>query len=324
MQGPVSYAACGYFRKKLFCMLPALQPPFLKKGQTIGITLPAGYMPLEKLEVCIGTLQAWGYQVMLGKTVGSSSANYFSGTDEERLNELQAMLDDDAIHAILCGRGGYGTNRIVDRLDWKKFKRNPKWIIGFSDITVLHCHLLSRLGIASLHAPMGAAFNDGEHTNAYITSLKNALAGKKARYTCAAHAFNKKGEASGPLVGGNLSLLVNMIGTRSDVKTNGCILFLEEIGEYIYGVDRMFRHLLRAGRLHNLAGLIIGGITDVKDTDRPFGSTAYEAIYEVAAELGIPIAFNFPVSHNKENVALKVGISYHLKVSARGVALAEV
>ena len=179
-------------------------PPYLKKGDTIGITCPAGYMATAKAQTCIETLQSWGFEVMVGKTLGSRSKNYFSANDETRKNEMQAMLDDENIHAILCGRGGYGVTRIIDGLDFTKFKKNPKWIIGFSDITVLHAHLYSRIKVASMHAPMAAAFNEGE--NKYILALQKALTGKKAKYDCAAHPFNKAGIAKAELVGGNLSL----------------------------------------------------------------------------------------------------------------------
>jgi len=154
-------------------------PPYLVKGDIIGITCPAGYMAASKAEACIASLQDWGYQVVVGKTLGSGSDNYFSGSDEERLGELQAMLDDKNIKAVLFGRGGYGVSRIVDKINFTKFKKNPKWLIGFSDITVLHCHLLSKYQMSSLHGPMAAAFNDGEDKNQYILALKNVLTGKK-------------------------------------------------------------------------------------------------------------------------------------------------
>lgn len=298
-------------------------PPYLKKGDIIGITCPAGYMAKEKAQTCIETLQQWGYQVMVGKTLGSNSANYFSGTDEERLYELQAMLDDESINAILCGRGGYGVSRIIDRLDFKKFKRKPKWIVGFSDITVLHAHIYSNYKIASIHAPMAAAFNDGAAANEFVVSLKKMLAGKKNKYNCAAHLFNKKGTVAGELVGGNLSLLAHLTGTRSDINTKNKILFIEDVGEYIYGTDRMLYQLKRSGKLHSVAGLIIGGFTDMKDTDRPFGKTVYEAIQEIIKEYDYPVCFNFPVSHGKENFALKIGGTYELHVGKRKVLLSE-
>ena len=298
-------------------------PPYLKKGDTIGITCPAGYMAAEKAQTCIDTLQQWGYEVMVGKTLGSSSSNYFSGTDEERADELQAMLDDVSINAILFGRGGYGMSRIIDRLDFKKFKRNPKWLIGFSDITIIHTHLFNQYKIASLHAPMAAAFNDGQAENEYILSLKKALSGGKGKYSCAPDANNKPGSATGRLVGGNLALLVHSIGTVSEPNTKNCILFIEDIGEYLYSLDRMLVQLKRAGKLDKVTGIIFGGFTDMKDTERPFGKTTEEILADAVAELDIPVCFNFPVSHNKENYALKVGVEYNLIVGARKVTLKE-
>jgi muramoyltetrapeptide carboxypeptidase len=298
-------------------------PSYLEPGDTIGITCPAGYMAAAKAQTCIDTLQQWGYQVKVGATLGSGSATYFSGTDDERLRDFQSMLDDDTVKAILCGRGGYGMGRIIDRIDFKAFKKNPKWIIGFSDITVLHSHVYSNYKIASLHAPMAAAFNEEGFNNEYIQSLRKALEGKTARYQCEVHDFNHKGEAIGELVGGNLSLIAHGIGTSSDIKTRGRILFLEDIGEQLYNIDRMLYQLKRSGKLDKLAGLIIGGFTDNKDTERPFGKTAYEIIHEVVKEYDYPVCFNFPVSHEKENYALKVGVGYKLKVGKGKVVLEE-
>jgi muramoyltetrapeptide carboxypeptidase len=298
-------------------------PPYLKKGDTIAITCPAGYMAAEKAQTCINILQNWGYQVMVGKTLGSNSQNYFSGTDDDRRDELQAMLDDENINAILFGRGGYGVGRIIDQLDFTKFKKKPKWIIGFSDITVLHSHIYASFKIATLHAPMAAAFNDGGYKNEFVQSLQKALAGKKAKYKCAAHPFNKKGTATGELVGGNLCLLAHLTGTPSDINTKNKILFIEDIGEQIYNIDRMLYQLKRSGKLKNLAGLVVGGFTDMKDTDRPFGKTVEEVIQAIVAEYKYPVCFNFPVSHGKENYALKVGGKYELAISNRQAKLAE-
>ena len=298
-------------------------PPYLKKGDTIGITCPAGYMAKEKAQTCIDTLQQWGFEVMVGKTLGSTSTTYFSGTDEERLNEFQAMLDDNSIKAILCGRGGYGVSRIIDRLDFTRFKKKSKWIIGYSDITVLHAHIYSNFKTASLHSPMAAAFNDDGYKNEFIASLRKAITGKKAKYKCGAHPFNKQGTASGNLVGGNLSLLAHIIGTPSDIKTKGKILFIEDIGELIYSTDRMLHQLKRSGKLQGLAALIVGRFTDMKDTERPFGKTIEEAISDVVKEYGYPVCFNFPVSHEKENYALKVGGTYEIKIGRKTVQLTE-
>ena len=296
-------------------------PPYLKKGDTIAITCPAGYMEAAKAQTCINTLQSWGFNVMVGKTLGSKSKNYFSGTDEQRRDELQAMLDDENIHAILFGRGGYGMGRIIDQLDFTKFKKQPKWVIGFSDITVLHAHLYTKINTASLHAPMAAAFNEGE--NEFIQSLHKAIIGKKAKYSCAAHPFNKQGTVTAELVGGNLSLLANVSGTPSNINTKNKILFLEDIGEQIYNIDRMLYQLKRSGKLDELAGLIIGGFTDMKDTERPFGKTVYEAIRDIIAAYDYPVAFNFPVSHGTENYALKIGVNYTLKVGKTKTQLTE-
>ena len=298
-------------------------PPYLKKGDTIGIVCPAGFMTLEKVQTCIKTLQDWGYNVKVGKTVGGDSQTYFSGTDEERLNDFQQMMDDDEVKAVLCGRGGYGMGRIIESIDFRKFKKQPKWIIGYSDITILHSHLYTNYDISSIHAPMAAAFNDEGYKNEYVQSLRTALEGKKLKYQCAAHEFNNKGEAVGELVGGNLALLAHLVGTDSDIKTRGRILFIEDVGEYLYNIDRMFWQLKRSGKLSKLAGLIIGGFTDTKDTERPFGQNAYEIIRDIVKDFDYPICFGFPVSHEKENYALKVGVGYKLKVTKSKVTLEE-
>ena len=298
-------------------------PPYLQPGDTIGIVCPAGFLARERAQTCIETLREWGYQVKEGTTLNSTSSNYFSGTDEERLADLQGMLDDDTVHAILCGRGGYGTTHLIDRLSFKKFKQHPKWIIGFSDITVLHSNLYSNYKIASLHAPMAAAFNEEGYANEFVQSLRHALEGKKLKYECPVHAFNRRGEAVGELVGGNLSLLAHCTGTASDIKTKGRILFLEEVGEYLYSTDRMLYQLKRSGKLDRLAGLIIGGFTDTKDTPRPYGQSVYEIVRDVVKEYDYPVCFGFPVSHEKENVALKVGMGYKLRVGKNKVMLEE-
>jgi muramoyltetrapeptide carboxypeptidase len=298
-------------------------PPYLEKGDTIGIVCPSGCMPVEKASECIRVLnEEWGFQTKIGKTLGNQF-NYFSGTDEERLSDFQQMLDDDEIKAILCARGGYGLSRIIDKINFKKFKKQPKWIIGYSDVTVLHSHIYSNYYISSIHAPMAAAFNDAGYINRFVQSLRDALQGKKLRYSCEPHEFNKKGEAIAELIGGNLSLLAHLIGTDSDIRTRDRILFLEDVGEYLYNIDRMMYQLRRSGKLSKLAGLIIGGFTDNKDTEQPFGQTAYEIINDVVKEFDYPVCFGFPVSHGKENYALKIGVGYKLKVGKSKIILEE-
>ncbi|HVG17200.1 MAG TPA: LD-carboxypeptidase [Chitinophagaceae bacterium] len=299
-------------------------PSYLKKGDIIGILAPAGFMPFDRMQTCIHVLQEWGYRLTMGATTQSLSQNYFSGSDEERLHDLQSMLDDINIKAILCARGGYGMSRIVDSLNLKKFKKHPKWIIGFSDITVLHAHLFAKYKIASLHAPMAAAFNDNEFSNPYVQSLKAALEGQLSSYSCEPHDLNKPGTATGYLVGGNLTLFAHLIGTSSDINTKNKILFLEDIGEQLYNIDRMLIQLKRSGKLKKLAGMIVGGFTESKDTERPFGKGVYEIIHEHIRELEIPVCFGFPVSHNKENYALKSGVVHELHVTQDVTTLQEV
>ncbi len=296
-------------------------PPFLQPGDLIGITCPAGFMPLEKAQTCIDTLQDWGYRVRKGQTLGGASDNYFSGSDKDRLADLQQMLDDPEIKAILCGRGGYGLTRIIDGIDFSAFRKTPKWIIGFSDITLLHAHIYSNFKIATLHAPMAGAFNEGGASNQFVHSLQKALRGQPAKYQSDPHPFNRQGNATGPLVGGNLALLAHIVGTASAPDTTGHILFLEDVGEYLYNIDRMLYQLKRSGGLDSLAGLIIGGFTEMKDTTRPFGLSVEQIIRDMVAEFDYPVCFGFPVGHTPENVALRIGARYALDVRADGTHL---
>lgn len=300
----------------------AVIPAYLSKGDTIGIVCPSGYMPNEKAAACITALTNWGYQVLVGKTLGKQF-HYFSGSDDERLADLQSMLDNSEVKAVLCGRGGYGLSRIIDRIDFKKFRKNPKWLIGFSDITVLHAHVYRKYNIACLHAPMAAAFNDGENAKPSILSLKNALAGIAANYSCNPHRLNRDGKVEGKLVGGNLSLLAHLAGSESCFKTKDKILFLEDVGEYLYNIDRMMIQLKRNGQLQELAGLIIGGFTDIKDTTIPFGSEVSSVIAQHVSEFAYPLCFDFPVSHGPANYALKLGGMHRLIVSKAKTVLKE-
>jgi muramoyltetrapeptide carboxypeptidase len=299
-------------------------PPSLHPGDTIAIVCPAGYMPREKAQTCIDTLQQWGYHVRVGLTLGGASDNYFSGDDEARLADFQAALDDPDVKAILCGRGGYGLSRIIDRIDFSRFRQSPKWIIGYSDITVLHAHIEANFNIATLHAPMAGAFNDGGAEDSYVQSLRQALTGEKTAYSCSSHLFNRVGQATAPLTGGNLALIAHLAGSSSAVTTEGKILFLEDIGEYLYNIDRMLRQLKRSGRLDRLAGLIVGSFTDLKDTTRPFGATVEEIILDCIKEYNYPVCFGFPVGHAAANVALKTSVKYDLKIDEGRTTLTEI
>ncbi len=297
-------------------------PPYLQKGDTIGIVCPAGFMPYERAATCIEVLQQWGYEVKVGQTLGNQF-HYFAGTDAERAADLQAMLDDTTIKAILCGRGGYGLSRIIDVLDFTYFKKNPKWIIGFSDVTILHAHLFNQLKVASLHAPMAAAFNDGAYEEIFVQSLRKALEGTLADYDCLPHALNREGIAEGELTGGNLSIVAHLVGSVSCLSTKGRILFLEDVGEYLYNIDRMLIQLKRSGMLDNLAGLIVGGFTDMKDTLIPYGKEVHAIIREHVQAYTYPVCFDFPVSHGKRNYALKPGVKHRLTVSKKKTTLKE-
>lgn len=296
-------------------------PPYLQPGDTIAVVCPAGFMPAERAKACIQTLKKWGYKVVKGKTLGGKSKNYFSGTDEERLHDLQQCIDDPNINAILCGRGGYGTTRILDGIDWKAFKKNPKWIIGFSDITVLHGYMHEQLGIASIHGPMAGAFNNGKGEDRFTFSLKDSLEGKPVQYISTSHPFNRTGKVKAPVIGGNLCLMAHSIGSNAEYNTDGKILFIEDIGEQLYNIDRMILQLKRAGKLKKLKGLIVGGFSDNKDTERPFGKTAYEIIAEAVKEYRYPTCFGFPISHERENVAIAIGLTYALEINEDAVSL---
>jgi len=291
-------------------------PPYLKKGDLIGITCSSSKMDQQAAEYAAGVISSWGYQVHLGITVGTSFHN-FSAPDELRLEELQDMLDDPDIKAIIFGRGGYGMVCILDDLDFKKFRKHPKWICGYSDITVLHTHIHQQYGIPTIHSMMCSGIRPDTAENEYVDSLRLALKGTPYRYACAPHDLNRTGKATGQLIGGNLSLLANLSGTESQPGTKGKILFLEDISEYRYNIDRMMYNLKRAGWLDDLAGLIVGSFTDSKETETPFGQTEYEIIRNIVQDYDYPVCFGFPVGHTNENYALKIGLTHELQVTAR-------
>jgi len=289
-------------------------PPYLSAGSTIGMVCPSGYMPLENVQNCIKAFEARGYKIRIGKTVGNQF-NYFAGTDEERLTDLQQMLDDDSIDAILCGRGGYGLSRIIDSIDFTKFNHHPKWLIGFSDITVLHAHINTSYGIATIHAPMAAAFNATLNPNPYTHSLFSAIEGSPLSYSTAAHPLNKQGKAIAELIGGNLTIIAHLVGSKSAYHTKGKILFIEDIDEYLYHIDRMMISLKRSGKLTGLAGLLVGDMTDMKDNEVKFGMDAYSIIADAVKDYNYPVWFGFPAGHSALNNALILGRKVSMQVS---------
>ncbi len=308
---------------------PIKVPPYLKPGDCIGITCPAGFITLKEIQPAILKLQEWGFEIKIGETVGKKDFT-LGGTDEERRADFQQLLDDKNVNAILCARGGYGAVRIIDAIDFSQFKKKPKWIIGFSDITVLHSHIHKNFGIASLHSKMCNSF-PSDWTKAEpiqvetILSIQKTLSGEKLNYEAVPNEKNRIGIANGQLIGGNLKTIESLAGSNSDLHTAGKILFVEDTGEYLYSIDRMFWNLERSGKLSNLAGLIIGGFK-IKAADSPeeeFGKNLYDIVLEKTNKYQYPICFDFPVGHQKNNFALKCGIPHQLLITAEKVSLSE-
>ncbi len=304
-------------------------PLYLKKGDTIGITCPAGYITAEEILPAIIKLKEWGFEISIGNTVGKKDFT-FGGTDEERLNDFQQMLDDKKIKAILCARGGYGVVRIIDKIDFKQFAVHSKWIIGFSDITIIHSHLNRNYGIASIHSKMCNSFPDDwskaePAQKETIESIQKCLTGEKLNYPIIPNQKNKTGSATGILVGGNLKTIESLAGSKSDLITTNKILFVEDTGEYLYSIDRMFWNLKRSGKLSNLVGLIIGGFKIKKDdAGEEFGKTLEEIVLEKVNEFNYPVCFDFPVGHQKNNFALKCGIKHTLNIATTECSLTEI
>lgn len=296
------------------------RPPFLQTGDCVGVMALASQVPYATLKEGLRILREdWKLEVIEGKTL-HTSYHQFSGTDEERRQDFQQMLDDPRIKVIFSARGGYGSSKIIDKLSFRKFKKYPKWIVGFSDITAVHAHI-HKLGFESLHATMPKLFGQ-EGAVFALQTLRKALYGENLRYEIASHPFNRIGSASGQVVGGNLCLLAHLIGSRSELDTRGKILFLEDVEEYYYNLDRMMVQLQRAGKLSQLAGLVVGQFTDLKDNEAiKFGKSAYEIIAEYVAPYDYPVCFDFPVGHVADNRAMIVGRQAQLSVTHEGVQL---
>ena len=288
-------------------------PPYLKSGDKIAIVAPARKISMEELKPAANVLNSWGYECVFGDNL-FKELNQYSGTDEERTSDFQKALDNDNIKAILCARGGYGVLRIIDKLDFTKFITNPKWIIGYSDVTVFHSHINKNFAIETLHATMPINFPKDGTLNQSLITLHKALKGDPLSYEIKKHGLNRKGVASGELCGGNLSILYALSASVSDIDTKGKILFIEDLDEYLYHIDRMILSLKRSGKLNNLAGLVVGGMSEMRDNTIPFGKTAEEIIAEAIAEYDYPVCFNFPAGHIQENYALIVGRKVHLSV----------
>ncbi|MBO9612198.1 MAG: LD-carboxypeptidase [Dyadobacter sp.] len=301
-------------------MNPILFPAFLKPGDRVGVLAPASIVKYEDVVPGIRLFtEQWGLEVVEGKTL-RTSFNQFSASDEDRLADMQRMLDDPSVKAIIAARGGYGCSRIVDNLNFDNFLKNPKWIVGFSDLTAFLARTF-QLGYASIHAPMAKTITCAGAEVA-AESLRQMLFGELPGYEVPVHRLNRTGQATAQVVGGNLCLLAHMIGSETETDTDGKILFIEDINEYLYNLDRMMIQLKRSGKLDKLAGLVVGQFTDMKDNNSPtFGKDSYEIIAEHVAEFDYPTCYDFPVGHVGDNRAMGVGMRAAFKVSEQAVEL---
>ena len=294
-----------------------IQPSFLQKNDTVAIVSTARKISLAEIQPAIDLLKNWGLNVEIGKTIGFEE-HQFAGTDVQRTADFQKMLNNPKIKAIWCARGGYGTVRIIDALDFTEFKKHPKWIIGYSDITVLHNHI-HNLGFQTLHATM--PLDVEKNSKAALTSLKKCLFGEPISYKINSSEDNKLGTATGELVGGNLSILYSLLGSDSSIKTDGKILFIEDLDEYLYHIDRIFINLKRNRYFNNLKGLIVGGMTSMHDNAIPFGKNVKEIILDTVSEFDFPVVFDFPAGHLKDNRTLVLGKKINLQVQDKSTDL---
>ena len=295
-----------------------ITPPTLQKGDTIAIVAPAGILKNRKhvIDKAKKLAESWGLKVVYGKNMFNQN-HHFAGTDEERCQDFQEALDNPNIKAIWSARGGYGSVRILDLLDFTKFKENPKWIIGYSDITAFHNHI-HNLGVETLHAMMGTSMQDKpEDIQLTISTFKKALFGEKLRYQIPSSKYNRVGSVTGELVGGNIAILASMLGSNSQISTEGKVLFIEEIGEYKYSIDRMLQSLKRAGYFTKVRAVVVGDMTKVKKNATLWGSSIEQLILE-AVPKEIPILFNFPAGHEPDNRALLMGRSVHVTIQKTG------
>jgi muramoyltetrapeptide carboxypeptidase len=283
-----------------------ITPAFLKPGDTVGIVATARKVIPSEVEPAIKTIESWGLTVVCGNHLYAEE-NQFAGSDGLRAADLQQMLDNAEIKAIICARGGYGTVRIIDKPDFSAFEKHPKWIVGYSDITVLHSHIHRHLGIETLHATMTLNFPVDGSPSSSVEALRKVLFGETPDYQFKPGLFSRNGHERGLVVGGNLSILCSLSGTTSDIETEGKILFIEDLDEYLYHIDRMMMNLKRSGKLDRLAGLVVGGMSQMRDNTVPFGKTAEEIIADSVKEYKYPVLFGFPAGHQEENLPLILG-----------------
>ncbi len=294
-----------------------ITPPYLNPGDTVGILSTARKVDAGDLKDALALVESWGLEAVLGASIGASR-NQYAGSDGLRRDDLQRMLNDNSIKAIWCAKGGYGTVRIIDALDFYKFVKDPKWIVGYSDVTVLHSQL-NKMGFETLHAPIAKGIED--KSALAKKSLQDALFGKPLKYNVEAHPLNRMGTATGEMAGGNISILYSLCGSSSAITTEGKILFIEDLDEYLYHMDRMMMNLKRNGLLKNLSGLVVGGLTKMRDNSVLFGKNAEKIVFDAVAEYDFPVCFDFPAGHLDDNRALILGRKAMLDVSENRVKL---
>jgi muramoyltetrapeptide carboxypeptidase len=298
-----------------------ITPPYLQKGDTIAIVAPAGILTNRKdvIDKAKALAESWGLHVVYGKHL-FDTAGHFSATDEQRAEDFQKALNNPNIKAIWAGRGGYGTVRILDRLDFANFKERPKWVIGYSDITALHSHIHA-LGFETIHAMMGTSLGDDPNVIVEtVSSFKKTLFGEKLSYSLVSVKENRKGNGKGQIIGGNLALLASMLGSNSEMNADDKILFIEEVGEYKYSIDRMLQSLKRAGFFEKCKGLIVGDISNIKTNSTKWGSSIEQLIYDVVAEYDFPILYQFPAGHESDNRSLIFGRTIDMNVTKKGIS----
>ncbi|MDL2262483.1 LD-carboxypeptidase [Bacteroidales bacterium OttesenSCG-928-I21] len=295
-----------------------LQPNFLTLGSKIAIISPAGIVDEDYVFSASNSLKSQGFLPVVYPNA-LNKYHQFSGRDQDRLSDLQNALDNQEIKAILCARGGYGLLRIIDKIDFSNFLKSPKWVIGFSDITNLHL-ALNKMNAMSIHAQMTKAFHDNESFES-VDSLIKLLKGDIPNYELNINKLNRFGTAEAELIGGNLSILYSLQGTKFEPETDGKILFIEDLNEYLYHLDRMMLNLRLSGKLKKLKGLVVGSFTDMKDNQNSFGKTAYEIIKEHVSDYDFPVCFDFPAGHIKNNMPLVVGLKYKLVVDSEFASL---
>jgi muramoyltetrapeptide carboxypeptidase len=288
-----------------------ITPPYLQKGDTVAILATARKHIVKSMQPTIDLLESWGLHVVVGESIGLEE-NQLAGSDEERAADLQEQLDNPNIKAIWCARGGYGTVRVIDLIDFTQFKKSPKWLVGFSDVTVLHNHL-NTMGYKSIHGIMPISL--AKASKEAIESLRLSLFGQPLQYAIDPHPMNRLGKASGELVGGNLSILYSLLGSPSVIDCTDKILYIEDLDEYLYHIDRMMMNLKRNGCLESLKGIIVGSMTDMKDNDIPWGKNALEIVQDVTKQYNIPVIFNFPAGHIHDNRALILGNNVTIDVT---------